>query len=147
MGRFLIDEKRIWARVAALGETRSEEVLTSLRPRLAESQPRVAPMSESEQMRNIEARTGEPNNDAKVLYLTPKDARRRLFFTVDRFLAAAAPRGSEACARATRRADREFAAPSPTGFATVDAGMEDEARTILRARCAICSVKCSRPLI
>lgn len=102
---------------------------------------------ESEQMRNTETGRLEPDNDAKVLYLSPKDARRRLFFTVDRFLSATAPRGTEACARATRRADREFAAATHTGFTTVDTGMEDEARTILRARCSICSVKCSRPLI
>lgn len=104
-------------------------------------------MSESEHMRNIEARTGEPTNDAKALYLSPKDARRRLFFTVDRFMVAIAPRGSEACAKATRRADREFAAPTPTGFTAVDDGMEEEARIILRARCSVCAVKCSQPLI
>lgn len=98
-------------------------------------------------MRNIEPASGEAQNDAKVLYLSPTDARRRLFFTVDRFLAATAPRGSEACATATRRVDREFATSAATGFTSVDAGMEDEARNILRARCAICPERCTRPLI
>lgn len=131
---------------AAAPATRSEEVLTSKRPFLSETPARVAPM-ESEHMRNIETAEAEPKNDVKVLYLSPTNARRRLFFTVDRFLAATAPRGSAACAEAVRRADREFAKPAPSGFASVDAGMEEEARNILRARCAICPEQCLRPLI
>lgn len=150
MGQGLtIDQSVVWARFRELSAN-SERVRPAPeeRPFLAQARGQIALRPESETiMPKFEPAAGEPDSDAKVLYLSPADARRRLFFTVDRVMAAAARRGSVACSRATHRADRQLASEAGTGFVVVDAGMEQEARTVLRARCAICPSKCARPLI
>ena len=72
---------------------------------------------------------------SKVIPLAP-DARRRLFFTLDRSISALAERGSKGCRKATWALDAKFATDE-----------DSEPRAMLRARCALCPDKCKRPLV
>lgn len=63
------------------------------------------------------------------------DARRKLFFTLDRTLSALAERGSKRCGKVTKALDAKYAADS-----------DSDPRTMLRARCALCPDRCKKPL-
>lgn len=102
-------------------------------------------------MNNIEARSGEANNDAKVLYLSPKDARRRAFFILDAALDRIAKRGSETCPDVMSWVDEGYRSLPPPESASVSiraavAGMDAEARAALRQRCGLCPARCDRAL-
>jgi hypothetical protein len=127
--------------------TRIEEVLTARRPLLAESPRRVALM-ESEQMKNIGTAAGTVTNDAKVVYLSPAEARRRAFAIMQRHTAVMAEPGTAACVELMHRLVDAYATPVAvnSNVRPVAAGLEVEAMAMLRARCAICPERCERPI-
>jgi hypothetical protein len=121
--------------------------LMAPRPLLAESSARVAPMSESEQMWNIDRPEAEPANDVKVLYLLPSEARRRTFAMLQRHTTVMAEPGTEECEALMQRLAEAYSSPARrVGARPVMAGIEDEAMAMLRARCAVCPERCESPV-
>lgn len=68
-----------------------------------------------------------------------------VFLMFERGVQAIVPRGSRKCRKAMRKMDEAFGFDLPHP-ATPLRKLDDEARTMLRVRCAVCPSKCKSPL-
>lgn len=67
------------------------------------------------------------------------------FLAIERGLQAIAPRGSRKCRKIMRKMDEALSCALPHPAVALR-NLDDEARAMLRLRCAVCTKKCKEPL-
>lgn len=118
--------------------------LTDPRPKVAESEPRVAPM-ESEHMRNIDTASGAEILTFPTMPMAPSP-RVIAALALQRGLNALAPAGSRRCRKLARRIDLTLA-ESEAHSDGLARRADNEARAMLRIRCGTCPERCKDPLL